>query len=43
MDRGAGPAEDVFTQDPEDLWTEVVRRKGPEYRLMATMPIDPLD
>jgi putative transcriptional regulator len=33
--------EDVFTPDPEDLWTEVVRRKGPEYRLMSTMPIDP--
>ncbi len=33
--------EDVFTADPEDLWAEVVRRKGPEYRLMATMPLDP--
>jgi putative transcriptional regulator len=34
-------AEDVFTDDPERLWSEVVRRKGPRYRLMATMPIDP--
>ena len=34
-------AEDVFTEQPEDLWTDVVRRKGPKYRLMATMPLDP--
>jgi putative transcriptional regulator len=33
--------EDVFTGDPEELWSEVVRRKGPRYRLMATMPLDP--
>ena len=34
-------AEDVFTQEPDDLWSAVVRRKGPKYRLMATMPLDP--
>jgi putative transcriptional regulator len=34
-------AEDVFTQEPGDLWSAVVRRKGPKYRLMATMPLDP--
>jgi putative transcriptional regulator len=34
-------AEDVFTEQPEDLWSAVVRRKGPKYRLMATMPLDP--
>jgi putative transcriptional regulator len=34
-------AEDVFTEEPDGLWSEVVRRKGPHYRLMATMPIDP--
>jgi putative transcriptional regulator len=33
--------EDVFTDDPEELWGEVVRRKGPEYRLLSTMPLDP--
>ena len=34
-------AEDVFTHDPDELWSGVVRRKGPKYRLMATMPLDP--
>ena len=28
-------------EDPEALWSDVLRRKGREYRLMATMPIDP--
>lgn len=32
---------DVFTDDPEHLWSAVVRRKGPRYELMATMPVDP--
>lgn len=34
-------AEDVFTEEPDRLWSDVVRRKGPEYRLIATMPLDP--
>jgi putative transcriptional regulator len=34
-------ATDVFTDDPDALWAEVLRRKGPEYRLMSTMPLDP--
>jgi putative transcriptional regulator len=34
-------ASDVFTQDPDALWADVLRRKGPEYRLMSTMPFDP--
>jgi putative transcriptional regulator len=34
-------AEDVFTDEPDELWSEVVRRKGPEFRLMSTMPLDP--
>ncbi len=34
-------AADVFTGDPEGLWSAVVRRKGPAYRLMSTMPFDP--
>lgn len=33
---------DVFTDEPEHLWSRVLRRKGSrEYRLMATMPFDP--
>jgi putative transcriptional regulator len=32
---------DVFTEDPEDLWSAVLRRKGREYVLLATMPMDP--
>jgi putative transcriptional regulator len=32
---------DVFTEDPYALWGDVLRRKGPEYRLMSTMPFDP--
>jgi putative transcriptional regulator len=32
---------DVFTGDPEGLWSAVVRRKGPAFRLMSTMPFDP--
>jgi putative transcriptional regulator len=34
-------ARDVFTDDPERLWSEVVGRTGPEHRLLATMPVDP--
>jgi putative transcriptional regulator len=34
-------AEDVFTPDPEHLWSQVVRRKGREYQMLSTMPIDP--
>jgi putative transcriptional regulator len=33
--------DDVFTDRPDELWSDVVRRKGPEYRLIATMPLDP--
>jgi putative transcriptional regulator len=32
---------DVFTEDPEALWSAVLRRKGREYVLLATMPMDP--
>ncbi len=34
-------AGDVFTDDPEALWAEVMRRKGRDYRLLASMPVDP--
>jgi putative transcriptional regulator len=34
-------AEDVFTEDPEDLWSSVLRRKGGPFSLLASMPPDP--
>ncbi len=33
--------DDVFTRAPEGLWSEVLRRKGGPYALVATMPPDP--
>jgi putative transcriptional regulator len=33
--------EDVFTEDPEELWSVVLTRKGGAYALIARMPIDP--
>jgi len=33
--------EEVFTEDPEDLWAAVLRRKGRRYALLSTMPPDP--
>lgn len=33
--------EDVFTAQPDSLWASVLRRKGGEYVLIATMPADP--
>jgi putative transcriptional regulator len=32
---------DVFTARPDALWSQVLRRKGSEYVLLATMPMDP--
>ncbi len=32
---------DVFTAEPDGLWSRVLRRKGKEYVLLATMPMDP--
>jgi putative transcriptional regulator len=32
---------DVFTAEPDDLWSLVLRRKGQQYALLSTMPIDP--
>ena len=34
-------ADDVFTGDPESLWSGVLRRKGGAFTLLATMPADP--
>lgn len=33
--------DDVFASDEVDLWADAVRRKGGEYKLVATMPLDP--
>lgn len=33
--------DDVFTEDPEGLWSAVLRRKGGPFGLLATMPPDP--
>jgi putative transcriptional regulator len=33
--------EDVFSSDPEDLWSAVLRRKGGPYAVLALMPPDP--
>jgi putative transcriptional regulator len=39
----AHPAEprDVFSEEPEDLWSSVLTRKGGSYALIARMPLDP--
>ena len=33
--------EDVFTADPDELWSEVLRRKGGPFGVLALMPPDP--
>jgi putative transcriptional regulator len=33
--------EDVFTADPGELWSEVLRRKGGPFGVLALMPPDP--
>ena len=33
--------EEIFAADPDGLWAAVLRRKGREYALLATMPPDP--
>jgi len=34
-------ADDVFTEQPDELWTTVLRRKGGPFGILATMPPDP--
>lgn len=36
-----GLPEDVFTNEPESLWSAVLRRKGGPYGVLAAMPPDP--
>ena len=33
--------DDVFTDDPEELWRDVLRRKGGVFELVSRMPEDP--
>ena len=33
--------QDVFTDDPDELWSEVLRRKGGPFEVLALMPLDP--
>ena len=33
--------DDAFTDDPDELWGDVLRRKGGIYELIARMPEDP--
>ena len=33
--------DDAFTEAPEELWADVLRRKGGVYELVARMPDDP--
>ena len=34
-------ADDVFTEEPEALWSAVLRRKGGAFAVLALMPPDP--
>ena len=34
-------ADDVFTAEPDALWSSVLRRKGGPFRVLAAMPPDP--
>jgi putative transcriptional regulator len=34
-------AEDVFSEQPEDLWSQVLRRQGGRIAMLATFPFDP--
>jgi len=34
-------ADDVFTKEPGELWSAVLRRKGGPFGVLATMPPDP--
>jgi putative transcriptional regulator len=32
---------DIFTDSPDTLWPDLLKRKGPPYDLMARIPFDP--
>ncbi len=33
--------DDVFTDEPDSLWSSVLQRKGPDYDFLSRMPHDP--
>ena len=33
--------DDVFADEPDELWSDVLERKGGQYALVARMPLDP--
>ena len=33
--------DDVFTLEPDELWSDVLRRKGGPFGVLAQMPVDP--
>jgi putative transcriptional regulator len=37
----AATVEDAFTDEPEQLWSQVLARKGGSYALVARMPLNP--
>ena len=37
----AAEPDDVFSDEPDDLWSRVLRRQGGGLALLATMPLDP--
>jgi putative transcriptional regulator len=37
----AALADDVFTDEPTELWSRVLERKGGSFALLARMPLDP--
>lgn len=38
---GDPQADDVFSEEPEELWSAALERKGGPYALLAKMPADP--
>ncbi|MEX2586485.1 MAG: YqgE/AlgH family protein [Actinomycetota bacterium] len=34
-------ADDVFTEEPQRLWSSILQRKGGSYKMLALMPADP--
>ena len=38
---GAAEPDDVFSDEPGELWSRVLRRQGGGLALLATMPLDP--
>jgi putative transcriptional regulator len=37
----AAEADDVFTDEPAELWSQILRRKGGVFEVLALMPDDP--